>query len=114
MTLTPICLRLFQIKPGSYLFTQFPKFKTKEGNGKAWYNCRKCKGDPYILSKRWLEHNQRADHKVPDKEGNCEPDGYVICIDAFGYHESYIEVADFIKSQTGIKNAKRKADILKR
>ena len=65
---------------------------------------------PFILSKRWVEHNKRADHQVPDEEGNCEPDG----IEAFGALESYVEVADFVKLQTGIKNAKLRADILKK
>ena len=69
---------------------------------------------PFISSKRWPEHNKRADHQVRDKEGNCEPDGYVHCIEAFGAYESYVEVADFVKLQTGIKNAKLRADILKK
>ena len=97
------------------MFTQFPKFKTKEGKGgHAYYNCRKCKGWPFIPSKRWPEHNKRADHQVPDKEGNIEPDGFVQCIEAFGAIESFVEVADFVQVQTGIKNSKLRADILKR
>jgi hypothetical protein len=34
-------------------------------------------------------------HQVKDKEGNCEPDGFIYVIDAMGAKESYIEVKDF-------------------
>ena len=65
------------------------------------------------MSNRWNEHNQRKDHQVKDEEGECEPDGWVTCIDAMSCQEDYIEVKDFIKHQAGVKYAKRKAEILK-
>jgi hypothetical protein len=49
---------------------------------------------------------------VKDKEGNCEPDGFLMVIDAMGAKEFCVEVKDFKKYQTGITNARRKADIL--
>jgi hypothetical protein len=48
---------------------------------------------------------------VKDKEGNCEPDGFLRVIDAMGAKEFYVEVKDFKKHQIGITNARRKADI---
>ena len=53
-------------------------------------------------------------HQVKDKEGNCEPDGFIYVIDAMGAKESYIEVKDFKKHQTGISNARRKAKVFKK
>ena len=49
---------------------------------------------------------------MPDEDGVVEPDGWVTCIDAHSYDESWIEVKDFIKHQTGIKYARRKSEIL--
>ena len=51
-------------------------------------------------------------HQVKDKEGNCEPDGFLMVIDAMGAKEFYVEVKDFKKYQTGITIARRIADIL--
>ena len=51
---------------------------------------------------------------MKDIEGNCEPDGFVLVIDAMGAKEFYVEVKDFIKYQTGITNARRKAKVFKK
>jgi hypothetical protein len=32
---------------------------------------------------------------VKDIEGNCEPDGFILVIDAMGAKEFYVEVKDF-------------------
>ena len=50
---------------------------------------------------------------MPGDDGKIEPDGYVVCIDSMGYAERYVEIAEFIKYQTGIKYAKRRGNILK-
>ena len=53
-------------------------------------------------------------HQKPDEDGTVEPNGFVIVIDAMGATESYVEVKDFIKYQTGITNARRKAKVFKK
>ena len=50
-------------------------------------------------------------HQKPDEDGTVEPNGFVIVIDAMGAKEFSVEVKDFIKYQTGITNARRKAKI---
>ena len=53
-------------------------------------------------------------HQKPDEDGTVEPNGFVIVIDAMGAKEFYVEVKDFIKYQTGITNARRKAKVFKK
>lgn len=61
-----------------------------------------------------MEHNQRKDHQVKDEDGECEPDGWVTCIDGMSCQEDFMDVKDFIKHQAGIKTAKFKAEIAKK